>query len=166
MFLNRSQIKVPKDVNCVIPIYGQKKSDSTPPDVENTWFLGKAILSSYYQIFDGRFMDESNGGYLTIGMGPINPIDEVGKEEIRKHDENRQKAKSDSHTAIVVVILIIILIVFIAAVYFCIRFNKRGEHDISIYDDESRKSRKFMGKDSTENEPIGPGECGINNDDS
>lgn len=99
-------------------------------------------------------------------MGPKNPVDKVGLHIIKQKQEAEQ-AKKTSQTAMLIFVITLVIIVLMAIVFFCYRFNNKSANDISIYDDnEQQQQRKFMGKDSHADLPIGPGECGINADDS
>ena len=176
MFLNSSQIRFPpgSDFKCQIPIFSQL-SDNT----SDTWYLGKSMMSSYYMIFDANNLEGEDGqatesGYLQVGMGPINPDDEIGNKIIDRHEKEQQKQKEKSQAALVTLILIILLVIMGAGVYAVVKFRKARQEEEDedrgyYYDDQDeRQSKKkiLIGSDIRHDTPIGPGECGINNDES
>ena len=92
MFLNSSQIKFPSgsEFQCQIPIFSQLSDLNS-----DTWYLGKAMMSSYYMIFDANNLEDDEGnfdsnGYLQVGIGPINPDDEIGGRIIDKHEKDKK----------------------------------------------------------------------------
>lgn len=91
MFLNNSQVTLPKDYKCMIP-FGSNSPNGQLTD--QTWFLGKSIMSSYYSIFDATQLEKnatSDDSYLRVGIGPRNPIDLIGYKEIEKHDKDQDR---------------------------------------------------------------------------
>ena len=46
MFLDHTQVTLPKGYNCFIPIIGQSMS------TKNTWFVGEFMMSKYYTVYD------------------------------------------------------------------------------------------------------------------
>lgn len=66
------------------------------------------------------------------------------------------------------IVLLIVLVIVSAAIYAIMKFRKdRNEEEVGYYDDpEDRRSKKriLIGSDIKHEQPIGPGECGINDD--
>ena len=80
MFLNSSQVYMTSKNKCIIPIKGTHKVllNHTNP----TWLVGKALLSKYYTIFNASSLSSGNSPNLQIGIGPKNPIDLIGLQDI------------------------------------------------------------------------------------
>lgn len=112
---------MPDDANCLLPIFGQ--DDSSPGETANTWYIGKAVLSSYYTIFDASHLEQTDG-YLQIGMGEINPSDQIGADIIhhdkKKKDDNNPDETSGSNTVgIALGILFPVLIICGILIWWC-----------------------------------------------
>lgn len=125
-------------------------------------------MSNYYTIFDADKLDSESGGYLQVGMGPINPDDKIGKQLIDRHEREANQTEEESQAAVTVIILLIILVIVIVGIYAVIKFRKNGNDEVVFSDDpeERRNKRKsFIGSDFKNSQPIGPGECGINDED-
>lgn len=63
--------------------------------------------------------------------------------------------------------MLLVLVIVVAGVYVITRFRKQRPDDISFYDypeDLRDKKRILIGSDVRFESPVGPGECGINND--
>ena len=80
MFLDWTEMSLAAGFKCQIPIFGQATE-------QDTWHLGKVLLSSYYSVYDATQLTD-DGGYLQVGMGRINPDDDIGGKIIdqRKKD--------------------------------------------------------------------------------
>lgn len=53
-------------------------------------------MSNYYTIFDADKLDSESGGYLQVGMGPINPDDKIGKQLIDRHEREANQTEEES----------------------------------------------------------------------